>query len=113
MVKHYFGGDDGSAVGGAVQALMKFDRRFPASSSICARHASAALLARLVALDPLARTRTSMRSKLSSTTSLRPSWRVQTARAPSLRAFVGRSRIGEGPPSAASPGRGALVSSGV
>ena len=51
MVKHYFGGDDGSAVGGAVQALMKFDRRFsPAQlEHLCATHASAALLAQSLA----------------------------------------------------------------
>ena len=46
MVKHYFG-DDGSAVGAAVDALIAFDRRFsPAQlEHLCATHASAALLA--------------------------------------------------------------------
>merc|ERR1711924_238212 len=50
MVKHYFG-DDGSAVGVAVDALSRFDRRFsPAQlEHLCATHASAALLAQSLA----------------------------------------------------------------
>ena len=50
MVKHYFG-DEGSAVGAAVDALIAFDRRFsPAQlEHLCATHASAALLAQSLA----------------------------------------------------------------
>merc|ERR1711924_158174 len=50
MVKHYFG-DDGSAVGAAVDALSRFDRRFsPAQlEHLCATHASAAILAQSLA----------------------------------------------------------------